>query len=97
MIKELQMIKKMIGRLLGYEQELSRLNKLFDELIDHVDMHAVFKDDQGKSIGDYNSKQIEAHWMKFNRIVWRKVRPSLKFSQNETESQFESTSQNETF
>jgi hypothetical protein len=73
-------MRKFIGWLLGYEQQLKELNQRFDELVDHVDQNAVFKDDKGLSMGNYNREQVAEHWKIFHDLAWsrlKRVRYSL--------------------
>ena len=67
-------MRKFIGYLLGYEQRIQEMDQRFDQLIDHVDRHAVFKDDNGLSMGNYNREQIAEHWRVFHDLAWTRLR-----------------------
>lgn len=61
-------MRKLIGRLLGYEQKLEQMKKLMSEMEDLVWDHAVFTDNRGRSQGEYTSEDVAKHWEKYHKI-----------------------------
>ncbi len=66
-------MRKLLGRLLGYEQRIEKLERLMSELEDLVWDHAVFTDRQGRAQGEYTSEDVAKHWERYHRIRQERV------------------------
>lgn len=72
-------MRRWLLRILGAEKQIQDLRNSFNDLATLMDHHAVFKDSQGRSMGNYNEKEIERLWQRFYSIERDFVRASRRY------------------